>query len=69
MDMLREGHSRVAAAERSHGRRPWFMYSTDEPRRGKRIFRRSAAHFAANFSHGLQPWLNSAAAPRHNLES
>src|SRR5262245_27416146 len=58
-------YSRVAATERSHGRRPWSRGGTGRaPLGAKEFFRRCAAHLDANSNHGLRPWLRSVAATR-----
>ena len=59
-------YSRGAAAEFSHGWRPWLCAVTYEPRKGRKNLSPLRGSFDANTNHGLRPWLNSVAAPRLN---
>lgn len=59
--------SRGAAADLSHGHRPWWEVDLlHEPRRGERVFRPCGARLAQNVNHGRR--LRSAAATRLNFD-
>ena len=59
-------YSRGAAAEFSHGWRPWLYGVAYKPRKGRKNLSPLRDSFDAKTYHGLRPWLNSAAALRLN---